>query len=196
MAARAGMIGLISELRGYLNDRDSSRWTDDELQGVLDRNRQSFRQVALAFVPRWENSTTVYKEYAIPRVGALRLEGPESGEPAWRLYDSNGVSPEAATYAVDAGEGLITFTADQEGVTYYLDYRLYDVYAAAADGWEDMMGQVSGKYSFTADGATYTRNQWFQHCQAMARQYREKAEGGQGTQIVNWDRSDTNAVEY
>jgi hypothetical protein len=52
-----------------------------------------------------------------------------------------------------------------------VDARSYYLNLAAADGWRELMASKAGLYKFTADGATYERNQWFDHCREMARYY-------------------------
>lgn len=50
----------------------------------------------------------------------------------------------------------------------------YDLNAAACAGWRVKAGKVSHKYSFSTDGQTFTRAQWFQACLSMASQYEKK----------------------
>lgn len=47
----------------------------------------------------------------------------------------------------------------------------YDLNWAAAEGWRLKAGLAAAQYSVTADGATFQRNQVFEHCERMAAHY-------------------------
>jgi hypothetical protein len=47
----------------------------------------------------------------------------------------------------------------------------YDLNRAAAEGWRLKAAMAAGQYSVTADGATFQRNQVFEHCERMAGHY-------------------------
>ena len=46
-----------------------------------------------------------------------------------------------------------------------------DVYSAAAEMWRIKAGSVADWYQVTADGSSLSRQQVFEHCQAMATYY-------------------------
>ena len=50
----------------------------------------------------------------------------------------------------------------------------YDFNRAAAEGWRWKMAQLTGKFDFTADGATYNRSQMVDMCEKMIRQYQRR----------------------
>ena len=138
-------------------------WKDWEAQDILDAHRGELWEKALAPVPVPLTGTVVYQTYL---VGAQNVEGTASGTTAWRLYDSNGTA--ATGYTLDSQRGIVSFTADQKGTAYYVDARSYDLNGAAAWGWRELAGSKAHLYRFTADGATYDRGQWFEHCMKMA----------------------------
>jgi hypothetical protein len=51
----------------------------------------------------------------------------------------------------------------------------WDLYAAAAAGWRRKAGVVSDRFKFAADGATYERQQMFEHFLTMAGWYAARA---------------------
>lgn len=46
---------------------------------------------------------------------------------------------------------------------------LLDLHAAACAVWEDKSALTAEHYSFSADGASYSREQWHDHCMGLAR---------------------------
>lgn len=168
MTARTGMANLISRWRRMVNDGGTAVWTDDQAQTVLDSHRVDFWQQELTPAIVVEGSATVYKAYSGP---FSDLEEVGSGSTAWRLYDSTGTTIGTANYAADYVRGVVLFTADQHGSARYLDGRSYDLAAAAAEGWRERMALTADDYTFSADGATYNRSDWFAHCSRMADYY-------------------------
>lgn len=59
--------------------------------------------------------------------------------------------------------------------------------AAAAEGWRRKGAQVAGDFTFSADGASYSKGDLLAHCEAMARQY--QAQSGLTIQGVADDRT-------
>lgn len=49
----------------------------------------------------------------------------------------------------------------------------YDVYAAAALGWEIKAGKAAGDFRFAEDGQSFSREQVFEHCMQMAKTFRK-----------------------
>lgn len=167
MSARAGMLNLLARWRRMVNDTAGSVWNDTEAQELLDTYRIDIYAGELEAAPQNVGSTTVYKVHMSPWEN---LEETASGTANFRLYDANG-SAISSGYTADWQRGIFTFAADQIGSARYIDAKAYDLNAAAADGWRELMGAKASFYKFTADGATYERQQWFEHCQAMARYY-------------------------
>lgn len=161
------MLNLLTRWRRMVNDTAGSVWSDTEAQELLDSYRTDIYQGELMPAPQYVSGTTVYKVHMSPWEN---LEESASGTANFRLYDANG-SAISSGYSTDYQRGIFTFTADQKGSVRYIDAKAYDLNAAAADGWRELMAAKASSYKFTADGATYERNQWFDHCQMMARYY-------------------------
>lgn len=168
MTARTGMGTLIARWRRMVADSAGSVWSDDEAQHILDTYRADVWAQELTPAPQHDSGTLVYRVFT---AAWNNLETAASGTAAFRLYDANGSVIGTADYSADYLRGVFTFTADQKGSARYVDARAYDLEMAAADGWRELMGSKASLYKFTADGATYERNQWFDHCREMASYY-------------------------
>jgi hypothetical protein len=166
--ARTGVAYLIRRWRRLVNDTSGSVWSDAEAANILDLYRYNLWGHELEIKPETSGGSTVYKRYL---VGYTDLESVVSGTAAWRVYDVDGTVIGTANYTVDWQRGVVTFTADQAGSARYVDARSYDVNGAAAYGWRELIGAKAGLYRFTADGASYDRNQWFDHCERMASKF-------------------------
>jgi hypothetical protein len=131
-------------------------------------------------------------QYLTHLVGARDLETVASGTAYWQVWDANGGTIGTASYGTpDYQTGIVTFTTDTKGSARYLDARSFDLYAAAAHGWREWAGAKAHLYKFSADGASYDRNQWFDHCMAMSVQYDRMATmGGASMQVSHMYRSD------
>jgi hypothetical protein len=150
-----------------VNDSAGSVWTDAEALTLLDSYRTDVCQGQLQPAPQYDGGTLVYRVHV---AGWENLEEAATGTAAFRLYDANG-SAISSGWSADYLRGVFTFTADQKGSARYVDARSYDLPLAAADGWRELMGQKASLYKFTADGASYDRQQWFEHCREMATYY-------------------------
>ena len=165
---RTGMATLITRWRRMVSDAGTAVWTDDQALTLLDTYRADIWAGQLWPVPQQVSGTTVYQTYAC---NWENLEDASGGTPVFRMHDANGSAIGTSSFTADYQRGIFTFTADQKGSVRYIDAKAYDLNAAAADGWRELMGAKASFYKFTADGATYERQQWFEHCQAMARYY-------------------------
>jgi len=45
------------------------------------------------------------------------------------------------------------------------------VAAAAAIGWRELMAAKASYFDFSTDGQSFSRSQWFKHCELMANHY-------------------------
>lgn len=167
MTARAGMLNLVARWRRLVNDTAGSVWSDSEVQELLDGYRTDIWAELLTPAPQYISGTT---QYLVHASAFENLEESGSGTTCFRLYDANG-SAISSGFSAQWQRGIFTFTADQKGSARYIDGRSYDLNAAAADGWRELMAAKANLYKFTADGATYDRNQWFDHCVQMAEYY-------------------------
>lgn len=167
MAARSGMADIITEWRALVGNAGTATISDDRAQQILDNARYDFWQEPLQVQPVTIGSgSVVYKIYLSPYPN---LEGTASGTVAYRLYDSIGTvwTPDS----LDMRRGIFRFNADQVGSARYLDGRSFDLNGAAADGWRELAGLYSSYYDFQQEGRRFSRSQWFDHCQQMARSY-------------------------
>lgn len=174
---RAGMSYLVERWRRYVNDTAGSVWSDTEAVAILDQYRNDLWGRELDVREQRQSGSIVYKKYL---VGCSDLETFASGTAAWNLYDANGSAIGTANYTADYARGIVSFTADQKGSARYVDARSYDVHGAAAQGWRELAGAKASLYRFSADGASYDRNQWYDHCWQMAAQYDKLATSGAG----------------
>lgn len=167
MAARSGMADIITEWRAIVGNVGTATLSDDRAQQILDNARYDFWQESLHVQPLTiASGSVVYKIYLSPHGN---LEGTASGTVAYRLYDSNGTA--LTPDSLDMQRGIFRFNADQVGSARYLDGRSFDLNGAAADGWRELSGLYSSYYDFTQEGRRFSRSQWFDHCQQMARAF-------------------------
>lgn len=188
---RAGMVNLITRLRSMTeagavdyNIAGVTHWTDVQLQGILDGHRSQLARSALN--PEYEyvaEGSAVYKDYFTEH---RNFEEAAGGAAVWDVEDGQGESVGTASYTVNYEAGHIRFTTDTEGTAYYLTARTFDMKRAAAEVWERKASHAAKGYFFTADGASYHREQVYEHCLKMAEQYRENA----GVRVVRMFRSD------
>lgn len=165
--ARTGMADLIAEFRNMVDDSGTVYFTDDRAEQILDQNRLDFYGLALESQPRSVDGSVWYTVYTGRHD---HLEGSASGTTAFRLQDANGTAITSG-YSVDYRTALFTFTADQKGSVRYLDGRSYDLNGAAADGWRELMGKTADDYSFAIENRSFSRSDWFKHCQEMSIYY-------------------------
>ena len=70
---------------------------------------------------------------------------------------------------------------------------VYDIYAAAAKGWEIKASKAAAEFDFSADGASFTKGAVYERCLEMAARMRAQAgtgvpgygSGGAGTMILS-----------
>lgn len=187
---RAGLADLITRWRELVSDSAGSVWTDTEAQTILDNYRVDLYRQELTPVPMNVAGVTVYKTHL---VGRRDLETVASGTAYWQVWDANGSAIGTASYSADYQTGVLTFSADQKGSARYLDARSFDLHGAAAHGWREAAATKASLYTFMADGAMYSRAQWFDHCMQMARYFDGMATTGAGAMQVSFmTRSDLN----
>ena len=172
-----------------VDDTGTAVWSADQAQDLLDQHAERLLFVGLT-PETWPSAsnTFVYRQYNMPRGN---LEELASGTTRWRLYDADGDTVGTANYTSDYVKGVVTFSADQAGTTYYFDGYSYDLHGAASQAWEERAGFQAGAYSFSADGASYSRSEWFAHCVQMSSYYRSMSNGA--NRAVPIERSDTRA---
>lgn len=185
---RAGCADLVTRWRELVADSAGSVWTNAEAQTILDSYRVDLYRRELVPVPANIGGTT---QYLTHRVGYGDLETVASGTAYWQVWDANGSAIGTASYSADYQTGILTFAADTHGSVRYLDARSFDLNAAAAHGWRELAASKASLYKFSADGASYDRQQWFEHCMSMAAHYDRMATTGNATmQVTMMGRSD------
>lgn len=176
MSVRAGMANLIQELRAAANvgtDEYSvdgvTYWTDDQLQTRLDKTQETHVRLLLQERPVYTGDWEYY-EYLIPAGPHFEQSGTDSG---WVVRDSLGGT--VTGYTVNYAARKITFSADQEGASYYLDCRTYNLNAAAADVWEWKAAHVAAAFDWSSDNHSVKASQEYEHCMAQAAKFRGRA---------------------
>ena len=189
--ARTGMQTLIDTVRGFANaapdewevTSDSSivtYWSDDEIQRVLDRHKQEYIHELMDAQPTYESGSSVYKRYL------LGVANVESGTAVFKVEDVSGT---VSGYTADYTRGIVTFSTDQSGKSFYWSGFAYDLYAAAADIWRMKASHVAGLVDFSTDGHSIKRSQQAQQYLNMSQyfQSRSTSEGVQTSRIVRDD---------
>ncbi len=182
MAARAGMLTLITRLRGMTN-AGTADWSDEALQDVLDARRVDLNRAPLTPDPEYVSGTTLWHDYYAP-LG--NFEEASSGAQYWRVENTSGEAVGTADYTVDYAAGHIRFAADQGGTAYYLRARSYQMNLAAADVWRRKAAIYAERYDVQTDNHRLSRSQVIAHCLKMAAEYEAKA-GIQSVQVVRGD---------
>lgn len=174
---RSGMGNLINQVRS-LTAVTSSDINDEEIQRILDRNRQVFLRYGILPQPKYINQSMQYLDYYIgdPPLDIEEniLESNNANLSGWRLYNSRGIDIASNLYSVDYNQGIISFTVDQRGAAIYLDFRQYDLYRAAVEVLQEWIAKNKGQFTFTSDGQMFARNQKIQNVQALIKEYNRK----------------------
>jgi hypothetical protein len=190
-AGRLSFVSAPSAGASITIEYTSSQFTNAEMQDVLDANVTHVEERDLDWLPDLiAGGTTVYHRAAL---GYRDWEEPESGTIYWRVTDSTGAIQGTSGYTLDATVGQVRFAANQAGSAYYVTGRSYDVYGAAADVWLRRQSILSDWYQFSADGASYARQQAFDHAVKMEAQMRSRAGQNRArgaVQVGSWVRTD------
>lgn len=179
--ARTSMTNLITELRGYTEANvddytidNSSYWSNDHLQDILDIHRKDiiFEQLSMHPVQIAGGSLS-YLDYR-SRFGYL--ETTTGGTAIFYLQDSTGATIGTANYTPDYRRGQIQFNTNQAGSVYYLTGRSYDLNAAAAEVWRKKAAHVAPtSFDFSTDNHSISRSQVYKHSLEMADYFEGKS---------------------
>jgi hypothetical protein len=185
------MQTLIDTVRGFANAAPDewevtsgssivTYWSDDEIQRVLDRHKQEYIHELMDAQPTYESGSSVYKRYL------LGVANVESGTAVFKVEDVSGT---VSGYTADYTRGIVTFSTDQSGKSFYWSGFAYDLYAAAADIWRMKASHVAGLVDFSTDGHSIKRSQQVQQYLNMSQyfQSRSASEGVQTSRIVRND---------
>ena len=106
-------------------------------------------------------------------------------EPLSTTYDDPALAGYIEAYALldERGEDPFTLSSDTPPVREdNPDWMpTYDLYAAAADIWLEKASALTGAFAFSADGATYQRDQQYAHAMSQARYYAARKSATSGT---------------
>ena len=196
MAARTGMADIITELRGMTEAgtadytvTSSTYWSDNQLQDILDVNREDviFEQLSMYPVQIAAGSIS-YLDY---RSSYGYLEATTGGSTILYLQDSTGASIGTANYTTDERRGQFQFSSDQSGSVYYMTGRSYDLNSAAAQIWRKKAAHYAlTSFDFSTDNHTISRSQVYKHSLEMAEFFENQ--GGDSISTVDVFRGDVN----
>ena len=102
-----------------------------------------------------------------------------AAEPTAETYSDADLTDILMRRALDAQDGERGDAAGAGG---------YDLYAAAADVWEQKAAALAQDYDFAADGADYKRSQAHAHALGMARLFRARRASGSIFQTAEMGR--------
>lgn len=192
MMARTGMATNISAMRRFTNAGTADAtvngvayWTDDQLQEILDRYRQDFYHVPMLPVPEMTtDGSTQWTTYRLPDQ-AKYIEEYDS-ESIFRVYKADGTNAGTADYTVNYERRVIEFDADQQNVTWYVDFSAFNVNRAAAEVWESKAAFVVDNVDWSSDNHRISASQEYEHCMKQAARFKAMA----GTNVSKMTRSD------
>jgi len=196
---RSSMTDLIDTLRGLAHAGTDDftigikdYWSDDQLQTILDRYRANLREAELVSHSLTNTGGTVeYKEYS-SYAGWFEATT-EDGSATFVITDGIGSITPSASYTPKYETGLVTFDDDQAGSARYVTGQSYDVYAAAADVWEQKAAHYATQIDFSTDGHKITRSHIVDQCDKMATKYNSMSISGGGS-IADVMRGDYNGA--
>jgi hypothetical protein len=174
--ARSGMANLITQLRAHTHAGTAdytlagvSYWTDDQLQDILDGQRQTHTAVRLLPVTEVAaDGSHITQEYHLPpHLRHVEEAGTASG---WRVYQADG--SDAPTHTVNYAAGVVAFAADTDNLAVYLACRTYHMHLAAAAVWEKKAAAAVDAVDWATDGQNIRAEQEYAHCTMMAAYFR------------------------
>ena len=191
MAARTGMTQLISTLRqlGVAGTADYTigtvtYWTDEHLQTVLDKHKLTVVREELMPVESYNAGTVVYMEY---RSQYGNYEETSGGTAIFEIEDAPGITFGTTNWSADYTNGIISFTANTAGTSYFLNAVSYDINRAASDVWRQKAGHHSSGVDFSTDNMTVKRGQLMKNDLDMANYYASQGR----VQHMSFEREDT-----
>lgn len=154
------MASLITKVR-QLTNATTSDFSDDLVQGFLDRHRVEFRYWELCPIPtRAAGGVVTYKTFELDRHRPRMIEGNEGADPdAYQLLDNTYAALAPATE--DMVNGRWTFTAEPTRPVMIVCWA-YDFYAAAVDLLEEWAAKLRASQSQTVLKAVEDNGQRFE----------------------------------
>jgi len=178
--AREGMSNLIGVVRRLSNAGTADHtvagttyFTDDQIQYELDKYRETVKRLDVVSQPEYIDGDYQYLEYPIPpQYKNFEEAGADSG---WAVRDNDGSAVGTALYSINYEAAVITFDADQDAETYYVDFRAYDVNRAVADIWEMKASFYETLVDWSSDNHSIKQSQQVEHARKMAAKFRSLA---------------------
>jgi hypothetical protein len=190
MTLRTGMANLVRQLRGHGAAAEDeytlageTYWSDDHLQERLDYHRADVVAERLNVIPEYSGTADRYEYFNYYWKGS-HVEELSSGSAAWVVKDDDGNVIGTADYAVDYPARRIRFNTDTRGESeYYLSYRAYDVYAAAADVWSQKAANAANRFDVRTDNHDLKRSQLMDMALKQAKYFTDlsRRQGGVNT---------------
>ena len=179
MAVRSTMAAVIARLRLLINDPAgvSQQFADQDIQDVLDANRQDVQYLALDGYPTYSGNNLLYLDYY------TSMGDWENNTTLWQ-YRTLRVTPSLSEPIV----GHWQFAQTTLPPVFLLG-STFDVYRAAADLLERLSARWALSYDVNVDGQSLRRSQALPALLALARQYRMQ----QRPVLIDASRSDLNA---
>lgn len=179
--ARTGMSDLISQIRVYCNLGTSdytlgtaTHWSDDQIQTILDKYRTTVVEEELLSIENSVGGGSIqYKEF---HSGYGKYEQTTGGSAIFIIQDSTGTSIGTSNWTMDYAQGILTFSADQQGSSRYITGRSYDLNNAAADIWKIKAGAYAEAVNFSTDNMRVDRSDLIKHCFDMSREFASKGQ--------------------
>ena len=190
------MASIITELRGMTEAgtadytiSSTTYWTDNQLQDVLDTNREDIIFSRLEMYPvQVAGGSLSWQDY---RSHYDYLEATTGGTSILYLQDSTGAAIGTANYTTDERRGQFQFSSDQAGSVYYMTGRSYDLNSAAADIWRKKAAHYAlTSFDFSTDNHTISRSQVYKHALQMAEYFENQ--GSDSISTVDIYRGDVN----
>jgi hypothetical protein len=149
------MVDLIVRVRDIIGDAPGAGavFTDEQVQGALDRHRDELRYVELAEIESIAPGGAVtYKDFRAEIAGAQITDWEADAV----LYSTSYavLTPSSSDYAA----GRWSFAAGQ-ALPVLLTGQTYDVHAAAAELLEEWATKLKLEYDFSASGDAFSRSQ-------------------------------------
>lgn len=196
MTVRTGMANLITRTRRLIYDLDSSVFTDDEIQDVLDQYVQRFRQAPLSFELTYSNSAAItYQDFNAP-FGYGDWEEDAVFQSASYVI----ITPDADTSSYISGHWH--FSVSYPPPVYMALGKTYDLYAAASVLCTEYAARYPLHFDATQAGTSMARSQKFKQMSELAAMYAsrrrvqqikgKRTDLGAPTMMPDWTFRDAN----
>jgi hypothetical protein len=193
--ARTGMANLILQIRRRCNVATDSYtlggtayFSDDQIEEILDRHRESVRQYPLDVDPVYVDGAHQYLDYSF---GSIRGEIEQSATGSGFAIRTSGGVAVTTGFSVNYQAKVVSFTADQANAAYYLDCRAYDANLATADVWGMIASFERQAVDWSSDNHSIKSSQALQNALMQEKHYRRLA----GGRLVEQYRVDTLLIE-